>query len=101
MLKKIMTTLSLVAFTLSAGNALASSDKATYDALIKDSISAQKKASRVGFQWRHIGKFIAKAEKAAKSGKYDKAIEFATTAKFQGEQGYRQYHKQKKAGPLF
>lgn len=59
-------------------------------AAISAAKEAQKKASSVGGEWRDIGKFIKKAEEAAKSGDAKKAMKLANKAKAQAENGYKQ-----------
>ena len=51
---------------------------------------AQKKASKVGGEWRDTGKMIKKAEKLLAEGKPKEAIKQARMAEKQGELGYIQ-----------
>lgn len=57
---------------------------------IKAAKAAQKKASKVGGEWRDTGKLIKKAEKLLAEGKTKEATRQARMAEKQGELGYIQ-----------
>ncbi len=77
-----------------------SAQAAEYKAIAKAAKAEQKKAKKVGFEWRDVGKFLKKADKAAKKGDYKTAIKLAKKAKFQAEQGQIQAKEQANAGPV-
>lgn len=72
----------------------------TADAAIAAAKSAQKKAASAEGEWRDVGKFIKKAEKAAKEGKVEQALKLAKKAKRQSELGYLQAMEQKKSASM-
>jgi uncharacterized membrane protein YdfJ with MMPL/SSD domain len=57
--------------------------------------AARKKAASVDGEWRDTGKFIKKAEEAAKAGDYEKAIKLAKKAEDEGMLGYEQQVSQR------
>ncbi|MCW8881292.1 MAG: SoxXA-binding protein [Sedimenticola sp.] len=57
--------------------------------------AARKKAASVDGEWRDTGKFIKKAEEAAKAGDYEKALKLAKKAEDEGELGYEQQVSQR------
>jgi len=77
-----------------------SAQVAEYKAIVKAAKTERKKAKKVGFEWRDIGKFLKKADKAAKKGDYKTAIKLAKKAKFQAKQGQQQAKEQANAGPV-
>ena len=64
------------------------------ESVISAAKDAQKKAASVGGEWRDVGKFIKKAEAAAKDGKAKKAMKLAKKALQQSEDGYKQAMEQ-------
>jgi hypothetical protein len=58
-----------------------------------------KMAKAARNEWRDTGKMIEEAEKAAKAGKYDQAIELADAATRQSKNALIQAEEQKNAGP--
>ena len=66
---------------------------------IKDAKSENKKAKKVGFEWRDTGKMIKKANKLAKAGKKGKAVKLANKAKRQAINAQHQALTAKGAGP--
>lgn len=60
---------------------------------------ANKKAKKVGFEWRDTGKIIKKAKAAAKDGEFDAAVKQANKAKKQAKNAMAQYKASKKARP--
>jgi hypothetical protein len=83
----------LVTAPVMAGDDVASVIKAAKEAL--------KKATSVGGEWRDTGKFIKKAEAAAKKGDAKKALKLAAKAKVQAEDGYIQATEQAKTATEF
>jgi len=59
---------------------------------IANAKAAMKKAKAVGYLWRDTGKFIKKAEKAAKGGNEGKAVKLANKARSQAEMAVKQYY---------
>lgn len=59
---------------------------------IANAKAAMKKAKAVGYLWRDTGKFIKKAEKAAKKGDEGKAVKLANKARSQAEMAVKQYN---------
>lgn len=59
----------------------------------------KNKAAEMGFEWRDTGKFIKEAREELEAGNYDKAMELAREAEFQGEQAQEQARSQADAGP--
>lgn len=91
--------LAAFAFGLSASMpVMAADDPAAAIAAAKE---AQKKAASIGGEWRDIGKFLKKAEEAAKGGDTKKALKLAKKAKFQAEAGYKQAEHQAEAAKDF
>jgi hypothetical protein len=69
----------------------AAEDKAAVaEAMIKDAEAARERAASVGGEWRDVGGLIKEAQTLAGAGEFDKAIDAASTAKFQSERGYEQ-----------
>ncbi len=58
-----------------------------------------KKANRLGFEWRDASKMLKKASALAKAGKTGEAIKLASKAKRQGILAQEQYIFAKGAGP--
>lgn len=70
-----------------------------FDSLVKEAKASLKKAASVGSEWRDSGKFLKKAQAAAKAGDMEKALKLAKKAKDQGDMGAAQGESQKNAGP--
>jgi len=68
---------------------------------ITEAKAAKKKAASVGGEWRDIGKFIKKAEEAAKGGETKKALKLAKKAKFQSDAGIKQAKNQEELAKEF
>ncbi|HHZ88258.1 MAG TPA: SoxXA-binding protein [Chromatiaceae bacterium] len=86
---------------LSAGCATAGSgkaDQAGYNMAVAAAKAAQTKAKSVGGEWRDIGKFLKKADAAAKGGDFAGAIKLAKKAEWQGNAGHDQAMAEKNAG---
>jgi len=82
-----------------AGNPSQSKEKAIpaeVSAAINDAIKAANRAESVLGLWLNTEKTIGKAKKAAKAGKYDKALKLAAKAKWEGDMGYNQAVAEKK-----
>ncbi len=62
---------------------------------------AKKIASKLGFEWRDMGKLIKKAEGLAKEGKDEKAIQVANVVSGQLDAIKKQAAIAAKAGPRF
>lgn len=69
------------------------------DLTIKAAVSENRKAKRVGFEWRDTAKMIKKAKKLAKAGKIAAAIKLANAAKRQAINAQHQALVAKSAGP--
>lgn len=77
----------------------AAEDKAALaGAMIASAEQARQKAASVGGEWRDVGGMIKSAKTLAGAGEFDKAIEAASTAKFQSERGYEQALAERNAG---
>ena len=74
----------------------ATAENSEVKAAIAAAKAAQKKAAAAEGEWRDVGKFIKKAEKAAKEGKIEQAMKLAKKAQRQSELGYEQAMDQKK-----
>ncbi len=93
MLKKILSiTILTVIFTVPS---FAEENADTFKAALETAKAAQKAAADVGGEWRDIGKFLKKAEEAAASGNFNKAVKLAKKATFQAETGKAQMENQK------
>ncbi len=75
--------------------------EADASAAIAAAVSEEKRASKIGNQWRDTGKMIKKAKKALKDGKYDEAVKIANKAKKQSTNAIAQAESQKDAGPNY
>ncbi len=93
---KLKLLLATLALTVSAG-AMANKTQDAIDAAKK----AKKEAAAVGFEWTLMGKYIKKAEQAAKDGKDKKAIKLANNVVMQGKAALKQAALAKNAGPRF
>lgn len=102
-MKKLAVIFAALSMFVMVGCASTGSNKmeetADYPTLVKQAEASIKKAKSVGSEWRDSGKFLKKAEKAAKEGKMDKAIKLAKKAKAEGDMAYEQGKAEKNAGP--
>jgi Rieske Fe-S protein len=102
MISKTIATAAVVAMLASAPlSAIADShgaQKAAYDKMVAQAEASKKKAASVNGEWRDIGKFLKKADKLAKAGKYADATKLAKKARDQGDLGYKQALSQKNVG---
>ncbi len=89
--------LSGCATTGSSGSS--SATQASYDAAVVAAKSSIKTAKKANYEWRDSGKILKKADKAAKSGDFEKATKLANKAKRQGELALIQSKDQANAGP--
>ncbi len=69
------------------------------DKAIKEAKAENKKAKKVGFEWRDTGKMLKKAAKLAKAGQKEAAIKLANKAKRQAINAQHQALVAKSAGP--
>lgn len=69
-----------------------------YEAAVAAAKAEQKKAKKVGGEWRDIGKILKKADKAAKAGDMEKAMKLVKKATFQAKMGQQQAAEQANAG---
>jgi len=89
--------LSGCASTGSSGSSAASQE--SYNAAVAAAKSSIKTAKKAHYEWRDSGKILKKADKAAKSGDFEKATKLANKAKRQGELALVQSKAQANAGP--
>jgi hypothetical protein len=73
-----------------AGQATKGDDMASYEAAKAAAVAEQKKANKMGGEWRDTGKFLKQADKAAKAGDFKKAMSLINKVKFQAEMGQKQ-----------
>jgi hypothetical protein len=76
----------------------AGGDMASYDAAKAEAKAELKKAKGVDGEWRDIGKFLKKADKAAKKGDYKTAMKLVKKATFQAKMGQVQAAEQAGVG---
>ncbi len=76
----------------------ANGDQAAYEAAVAEAKAEQKKAKSVDGEWRDIGKFLKKADAAAKKGDYATATKLANKAAFQAKMGQEQAASQANVG---
>ncbi len=102
-MKKILLISALIAMGLSgcASAKQGSGDHASANPqqAIQAAVAATDKVAKVGFEWRDTRKIIAAAQKAAKAGDDQKAVQLANKAREQSEDAWKQYQSQKDAGP--
>ncbi len=98
---RLIAVLTALALSLGASAVFAKADKSAYMKTFAEAKMWQKKAASVGGEWRDIGKFLKRAEEAAKKGDFETAVKLAEKARFQGKMGYKQALEQKDAGPRF
>ena len=107
MKKLLLTALTVFAFSAQAADFLPSAhnwNDGSAD-VVKAAIAAataeNKKAKKVGFEWRDTGKMLKEAAKLAKSGATAKAVAMANKAKAQAINAQQQAKDQANAGPSF
>jgi len=66
---------------------------------LSEAIDTNKKANKLGYEWRDTGKWIKKAKAALKAGKEAEALKLAKKIKAAAEDGIQQAVDQKDAGP--
>jgi hypothetical protein len=88
MTTKILTASVLALSCLFTAPLIAGGD--SFESALKAAKEAQKKAASVGGEWRDVGKFLKKAEKAAKDGDAKKAMKLVKKATSQCELGIAQ-----------
>ncbi|MBE8189493.1 MAG: hypothetical protein HAW58_01165 [Candidatus Thioglobus sp.] len=71
----------------------------SYKSAVKAAKAEQKKAKKLGFEWRDIGKFLKTANKKYKAGDVKGAMKLVAKAKTQAILGQRQARDQANAGP--
>ena len=69
--------------------------------LLSEAKVENKKAAKMGFEWRDTGKIMKQAVKASADMHYDKAIKLAMSAKNQAIAAQAQAIEQQNAGPRF
>jgi ABC-type glycerol-3-phosphate transport system substrate-binding protein len=69
-------------------------ERAVYRRLYAAARQWQQQAAAVDGEWRDIAILLEQAQQAATAGEYQRAIELAEYARFQGEMGYRQMREQ-------
>jgi hypothetical protein len=83
----------------SKGEAKAQSPElAAYTTAKAEAVAERKKAKKVGGEWRDIGKFLKKADKAAKKGDFKTAMKLIAKVKFQAKMGQQQAAEQANVG---
>jgi hypothetical protein len=99
----------MAAFALSSFSAQAGFQGKSYNWNNNDIYSSElaaakverKLANRLGFEWKHIGKFLKEAGKLHKKGDIKGALKLVRKAKSQAILGQKQAHDQVHAGPRF
>ena len=74
---------------------------AEFSTLAQEATAALDRADAEGAEWRDSRKILAEAEQAAKAGDFDRAMQLASLAKFQGEAAHEQHLANRGAGPRF
>ncbi len=72
------------------------SSEAEYGRMLKAAREWQRKAATVDGEWRDVQSLLVRAEQAAVTGDFRRAIELAEAARFQSEMGYRQMQTQER-----
>ncbi|MFP3873967.1 MAG: hypothetical protein ACLFQT_03790 [Thiohalophilus sp.] len=98
-MKKIVILAMTAALTLAACATGPSMTEQQANNAISAAKSELNKAKQLNYAWRDSGKMIKAAEKAAKEGEYDKAVDLANEARKQGELAQSQHNEQKDSGP--
>ena len=107
MKKLLLTTLTVFAFSAQAGDLLSSQhnwNTGSVDAskaAIAAATAENKKAKKVGFEWRDTGKMLKEAAKLATKGDTANAVAMANKAKAQAINAQQQAKDQANAGPSF
>lgn len=78
-----------------------SGSSSSYKSAVKAAKIEQKKAKKLGFEWRDIGKFLKTANKKYKKGDVKGALKLVNKAKTQAILGQQQAKDQANAGPRF
>ena len=68
----------------------AAGGNAEYEAAVAAANAEIKKAKSMGGEWRDIGKFMKKADEAAKKGDMEEAMKLVKKATFQAKMGQEQ-----------
>ena len=100
-MKKIVIMAMTAALTLAACATGPSMTEQQANNAISAAKSELNKAKNIDYAWRDTGKMIKAAEKAAKKGEYDKAVDLANEAKMQSEIAQKQYSENLNAEPRF
>ncbi len=93
MIKKILSTVALLAVILSSGELRAES---TAKELIKQAEAAQKDAADIGYEWLGTGALIKNAQDALEKGQEQEARNFAQRALREGKLAFEQGQNMKK-----
>jgi len=72
--------------------------KASYEKALAEAKAERAKAKKMGGEWRDIGKFLKKADKAAAAGDYKTATKLANKVAFQAKMGQQQAKEQAGVG---
>ncbi|TDY01740.1 DUF4398 domain-containing protein [Thiohalophilus thiocyanatoxydans] len=99
-MKKIAIMAMTAALTLAACATGPSMSEQDANNAISAAKSELNKAKNVNYAWRDTGKMIKAAEKAAKEGEYEKAVDLANEAEKQSELAQKQSREQKDAEPI-
>jgi len=102
-------TLSLVACTASPvqetqqskaqGAPVVGEEQGEFETARQEAAKALKRANEAGHEWKNSGKFLKKADQAAKKGNYEKAMKLVEVARQEGELALHQSKQQAGAGP--
>ncbi len=76
---------SAVVLLLAAGTVFAGAGAADADAAIAAAEAARKSAAEAKYEWNTTAPLIEEAKAAAAAGDFDKAVDLAAKAKFQGD----------------
>lgn len=98
-MKKIAIMAMTAALTLAACATGPSMSEQDANNAISAAKSELNKAKNLNYAWRDTGKMIKAAEKAAKEGEYEKAVDLANEAEKQGELAQQQSREQQDAEP--
>ena len=97
MLKNVLASIVISAFTMGSAYA-AGADKAAAEEAIAAAKASLEKAASVGGEWRDSGAMVKAAEKAVADGDFDTAVKKANAAAEQGQMGYDQAISQQDVG---
>lgn len=98
-MKKIAIMAMTAALTLAACATGPSMSEQDANNAISAAKSELNKAKNVNYAWRDTGKMIKAAEKAAKEGEYEKAVDLANEAEKQSELAQQQYRETRNTQP--